>query len=275
VSGVLRLGVVGDPLRFTLSPVLHRAGCAALGIRAESEPRRVAPGELSAAFDRLEREGFRGVNVTAPHKQAALGCAGRITAAAAAAHSVNTVGFEPDGRWGESTDGPGFLDFLAWAGLAAGGQRVLLLGAGGAARSLALALLGAGAGRISVSARRREAAAELVALDPSRVLAVGWQSAAFTAELQSATLLVNATPLGSTDGDPLPLDPEAVPHAAVLVDLVYGPGPTPWVGRARARGLRAFDGLGLLVHQARHSLEAWLGRSVPLEPLERAVGWPR
>jgi len=192
----------------------------------------------------------------------------RVSDRARAARSVNTVGFDAAGWWGETTDGVGFTAFLEAIGVAPGGARVVLLGAGGAARSLALALAGAGS------------ATTVIARDPARVRATwtslaeaGWQawgSAGAADALAAATVVVQATPL--EDPAALP-DPAGTAAGAVLVDLRYGPEPTPWVRAARAAGRRAYDGLGLLVHQARASLALWSGREVPLEPLVRAVGW--
>jgi shikimate dehydrogenase len=148
---------------------------------------------------------------------------------------------------------------------------VVLLGAGAAARSLGLALLEAGAAPATVWARRpEEARAAWAALAGVRVVA--WDSAQGRAALARAAVVVNATP--RTGGEePCPL--EFIPRGARVVDLVYGAALTRWVVAARAAGLEAVDGLGLLVHQARLSLGLWTGREVPLAPLARAVGWPR
>lgn len=272
--GRVRLAVLGDPLAYTLSPELHRAGLAALGLEGDSQALRVPSAELASCLDGLEREGYQGVNLTRPHKAAALELVHRSSEAARRAGSLNTVGFAPD-RWGETTDGSGFLDLLASVSLAPAAQRVVLLGAGGASRSLALALLEAGAPEICVSCRRASTGCELQAWDYRRVHAVGWRSPEERRSLQRCSLVVNATPLGSTEGDGPPVRLEHVSPHAVVMDLVYGPRPTPWVEAARAAGRTAHDGLGLLVFQARRSLELWLGQPVPVEPLARAVGWPR
>jgi shikimate dehydrogenase len=101
---------------------------------------------------------------------------------------------------------------------------------------------------------------------------LGWRSPEEDDALGTSTVIVNGTPL-SGDDPPAPLD--RVARTALVVDLTYGPEPTPWVRQARSMGLHAIDGLGLLVHQARRSLTLWLGREVPVEPLAAAVGWPR
>jgi len=264
------LAVLGDPLAFTRSPELHAAGLRVLGLTGRSEAIRTPPGELANTLDALERRGLRGVNLTHPLKEAVLTLLDRVSESARRARSVNTVGFGPDGRWGDTTDGPGFVDFLRTAGVDPAHERVVLLGGGGASRSLALALAGAGAA-LAVSARSPDAIAAAWA-DLPPVTRVAWRGADEARALASATLVVNGTPLGGEEG-PIALD--ALPAGARVVDLVYGPEVTPWVRAARASGREAWDGLGLLVHQARRSLSLWSGHEVPVEPLATAVGWPR
>jgi shikimate dehydrogenase len=272
VSAVpVRLAVLGEPLTFTRSPELHRAGGRALGLEVVSDAFRTPPSELGGRLAELAARGYRGVNLTSPLKQAVLPYLQRVAEDARRARSVNTVGFDAAGWWGESTDGPGFVDLLRALGRAPERERVTLLGAGAAARSLALALAAAGCTALAVSTRRPGDVEEAwCGVAPVRFAACG--SAQELAALARSTLVVNATPLTGA-ADPLPL--ERVPRGALLIDLVYGETLTPWIARARARGHEAHDGLGLLVHQARRSLSLWLGRGVPIEPLQEAVGWPR
>ena len=244
----IRLGVLGDPLAFTRSPALHRAGLEALGLHGESSAIRTAPASLGARLAELAARGFRGVNLTAPLKEAALAHLDSVSAAAREARSVNTVCFDPGATRGETTDGPGALDLLRELKRDPARERAVILGAGGAARALGLALAGAGAS-VTLSARRPAEPA------PDALPRVAWRSGAGPAQ------------------EPAALEP--LPRPAAVLDLVYGERVTPWVERARALGHPAWDGLGLLVHQARRSLAIWLGREVPLEPLARAVGWPR
>jgi shikimate dehydrogenase len=267
----VRLAVLGDPLAYTRSPELHRAGLAALGLAGQSSAFPTPPEGLAARLAELSARGFLGVNLTRPLKGLALPLLARLSAPAREARSVNTVGLAPDGWWGDTTDGPGLVDLLRSLGREPARERAVMLGGGGAARSLALGLAAAGAGPTTVSARRPERlAGEWDGIPGTRF--VGWRSAAETAALGEATLVVNATPLGG-DHDPAPLD--AIARGALLLDLNYGERPGAWVMRARADGREAYDGLGLLVFQARRSLALWLARPVPLDPLARAVGWPR
>jgi len=228
----------------------------------------VTAAALGGDLARLREAGWRGVNLTHPLKQVALAHLDAASDAARAARSVNTVCFDDDAVRGETTDGDGFLDLLRALEVEADGRRVVLLGAGGAARSLALALVGAGA-RVTAWARRPEAA-DWAGIPGARLLP--WAGAEADEALREAELLVNATPIADDAG---PLAIERIPSRARIVDLVYGADPTPWVRAARAAGLVAVDGLGPLVFQARRSLERWTGRAVPIEPLAAAVGWPR
>jgi shikimate dehydrogenase len=267
----VKLAVLGDPLAFTRSPELHRAGLASLGIAGTSDAIRTAPDRLGARFAELAAAGYLGVNLTMPLKEPALAHLARVSDDARRARSVNTVGFTADGAWGDTTDGPGFVDLLRSLGREPGAERAVLLGGGGGSRCVALALEAAGAAGMVVCARRL-ADAEPAWSDLPVARTVGWRSDEELDALARATLVVNATPL-SGDQEPAPL--EAIAGDALILDLVYGEHVTPWVLRARAEGRNAYDGLGLLVFQARRSLALWLARPVALDPLARAVGWPR
>jgi shikimate dehydrogenase len=267
----VRLAVLGDPLRYTRSPELHRAGLLALGLAGGSEALPTPREALGARLAELAGRGFRGVNLTMPLKDAVLPHLARVSAAARAARSVNTVGFDAEGWWGDTTDGPGLLDLLAeLERTPTARDRAVMLGAGGAARSLAGSLLDAGV-TLTVSARRTDAAAGTWRDLPAATI-VGWRSAEERTALAAATLVIHATPLGGEE-EPAPV--ERIARGALLVDLIYAPEVTPWVRRARTLGLSSYDGLGLLVHQARRSLALWFGTLPPLDPLARAVGWPR
>jgi shikimate dehydrogenase len=268
----VRLAVLGDPLRFTLSPELHRAGALALGLHAVSEALPTPVAELGRRLRSLANQGYRGVNVTIPLKEPALEHLARVSDEARRARSVNTIGFDVGGWWGETTDGGGFLDLLATFGRTPSLERAVLLGAGGAARSVALALIGAGCDEVHAVAR-----------DPARAAGawhqlaggalVTWGSDEARERLANATLVVNATPLEDDGERALPL--VEVARDAVLIDLRYQRELTSWVRRARSAGREAYDGLGLLVFQARRALALWTGRLAPVQPMASAVGWPR
>ena len=265
----IRLAVLGDPLAYTRSPILHRAGLEHLGYPGTSEALCTPAAALKERLAALATAGYRGVNLTHPLKHAVLVHLERIADRARMAQSVNTVGFGPGPHWGDSTDGEGFLDWLLVLGRDPARERVLLLGAGGAARSLALALGDAGAS-VAVAARRPTEATRTWAGLPARVIA--WSPEPLDQELAHSTLVVNATPVSAAA---VPLDPAQLPARAMAVDLTYGEELTPWVRAGRSHGIEAWDGLGLLTAQARRSLALWLDANVPFDVLARAVGWPR
>lgn len=266
----VRLAVLGDPLRYTRSPDLHRAGCAALGVACESDALRTPVDALAPTLERLAREGYAGCNLTMPLKEEALALVGEATAAARRARSVNTIAFRPPpgASLGDTTDGAGFLDLLSAARRDAATCVVTLLGAGGSARSLALALADAGGRPVRVVSRHEPPPGEAWGGSLGERWAE-WRSGAAARALAVADVVVNCTPLS---GSEFPVAIERIARGSLVVDLTYGEQLTPWVAAARAAGLDAVDGLALLVHQARHSLRRWLGRDVPLEPLLAAVG---
>ena len=262
----IALAVLGDPLAYTRSPALHRAGLEAAGLTGSSAAIRTTPQGLGERLRELVAHGFHGANLTAPLKEAVLSQLDRVSEPARRARSVNTIGFTADGTWGDTTDGGGFVDLLVTLGRDPGRERVLILGGGGAARSVAHALGECGA---TVVARvRRLDAARATWEGLEGVTLEAWDAGRWSPST-APSLVVNATPLAS------PTSLAGLRSRTLIVDLRYGPGVTDWIGAARAAGFEAYDGLGLLVFQARRSLALWLSRPVPVDPLARAVGWPR
>lgn len=259
LSGAARLaGVLGWPVTHSRSPRLHGLWLRRHAIDGAYLPLPIAPQDFETAVRVLAALGFRGANVTLPHKEAAFAVCDEVAASARRAGAVNTLVFR-DGRiLGSCTDGFGFLENLrdAVPGWAATGPAVLL-GAGGAARAIAVALLDVGCPRLTLVNRtpaRAEALAHalggpVVVADPSL------QAAA----LRDAALLVNTTSLGMAGQPPLALDLASMPDGAVVVDIVYVPRETPLLVAARARGLHAVPGLGMLLHQARPGFAEWFG----------------
>jgi len=180
---------------------------------------------------------------------------------------VNTVTFGSEGRAaGDSTDGAGFLRSLVDAGVDASGRSVLVLGGGGAARAVAYALGECGA-NVVVSARRAAAASE--AATPAKGLAVPWDDRENAAA--SADIVVNATSVGMAGDAALPIPAEALATVHAVVDLVYEPRETPFLAAARARGVQAIGGIGMLLHQAARQIEIWSGEAAPIEAMRAAV----
>lgn len=252
-------GVMGWPVAHSRSPRLHGFWLEQHGIDGAYVPLPVRPGDFPAALRALAAMGFRGVNVTLPHKQAALESCDELDADARRIGAVNTVVMREARLLGSNTDAVGFLDNLReqapdWH--AEVGPAVIL-GAGGAARAVLVALLDAGVPRIRLvnrTTRKAEGLAQEFG-DPVEVGSWGdWRTA-----LDGASLLVNTTSLGMEGQPPLELDLEALPRQAVVHDVVYQPLETGLLAAARRRGHTIVDGLGMLLHQARPGFEAWFG----------------
>jgi shikimate dehydrogenase len=248
------VGVIGSPVRHSLSPALHNAAFAAAGLDWRMLAFEVAPGEGAAAVTALRVLGIAGFAVTMPHKAEVATAVAELDSTAAALRSVNTVVLRPDGTtFGASTDGGGFVDSLTAAGYEVAGRRVVVLGAGGAARSIVVALAEAGAADIAVVNRSATAALEAAALTP--VARVGTID-----DVAQAEVLVNTTPVGMGTEE-LPLDASLLHDRLTVADIVYHPLETALLRAARERGLRIVDGLGMLVHQAVRQQRLWTGHS--------------
>jgi shikimate dehydrogenase len=261
ITGGARLaGVVGWPVAHSRSPRLHGYWLAEHGIDGAYLPLAVAPEALAAVLQALPRMGFRGVNVTVPHKEAALAAADHATPEARRIGAANTLVFDAEGRIeARNTDGFGFLENLRQSapGWRADAGPAVVLGAGGAARAILVALADAGAPEVRLVNRTHIRAERLQAElgEPIRV----WHWARRADALAGAALLVNGTTLGMAGEPPLDLGLDKLPAGAIVNDIVYAPLETPLLRAARARGLRVVDGLGMLLHQARPGFAAWFG----------------
>jgi shikimate dehydrogenase len=279
ISGSTRVaGVIGDPVRHSLSPALHNAAYRELELDWVYAAFEVPEGATGAALDAMRVLGFVGLSVTMPHKTVAAECCDDLTPDAAALQSVNTVRVDDRGRLaGDSTDGEGFLRSLRDAGHEPAGVPALVLGGGGAARAVALALGRAGA-HVTVCARKPPAGAAAARL-------AGGASAPWDlreAVAAQSAVVVNATPVGmapsgasvvtgAANGPDLPVPPNVLGPGQVCIDLVYHPRDTPLLQAARERGAAVVDGLGMLVHQAALQVEAWTGRSAPIAAMRAAA----
>ncbi|MGE5589969.1 MAG: shikimate dehydrogenase [Bacillota bacterium] len=268
--GADTLAVLGDPVAHSLSPVMHNSAFALKEMNAVYLALRVEAPQLSAALSGARAMGFRGVNLTVPHKEAALPLLDQVDDRAARMGAVNTVAFGPDGRAvGYNTDGPGFLWSLRELGdFSPAGCRALVAGAGGAARAVVAALAEAGAERVDVVNRTHERA-EAMLFDLARAdfahLGQALDSRGAAEALRRADLVVNCTTRGmwpDVEGMP-PLDPAGMAAGALAVDVVYRPRPTRWLAEAARHGCRTLDGLGMLAGQAAAAWEVWFGETGP------------
>ena len=264
-------GVLGWPVAHSLSPRLHGYWLEHHGIDGAYLPLPVAPANLVECLRALPKLGFAGINLTVPHKEAALAVVDSLSPAARRIGAVNTLVFGGDGDVrGDNSDAFGFIENLTQStpNWRAADGIATVLGAGGAARAVYVALADAGAGEIRV-VNRTAARAEALASDvagPVTVLPWSERSAA----LARATLLVNATTLGMTGQPALDVGLDVLPADTVVIDLVYAPLATPLLVAARSRGHRVVDGLGMLIHQARPGFAAWFGVEPEVTPELRA-----
>ena len=272
----LLLAVLGHPVAHSLSPVMHEAALAAVGWSGRYIACDVAPSDLEAALRGLRVLGFVGCNVTVPLKEAAARLATVCSAEAARSGSVNTLALEADGVLrADTTDGRGLLAALREeVGFEAAGRRVVVLGAGGAARGIVGALLAAGARNVSVANRTLERARSLAATFGTRVRPVALDVEALGPALASADLLVQATTVGmGTDGLPIPESAlESLPVAAIVCDIVYAPPETALMRLARRSGHPVVGGLGMLAWQAALAWEVWFQRTGPVAVFRQAAG---
>jgi shikimate dehydrogenase len=265
---ITHLGVLGWPVAHSRSPAMHNAALAAVGLtRWRYQLLPAAPDLFAEIVTALAGAGFRGANVTIPHKAAALELATAPTDRARAIGAANTLTFEPgDEIVADNTDAPALVAALPRS---IAGASALVLGAGGSARAAVWALLHAGAREVRVWNRTGDRAARLceelggVALPPAPA-----------PDLLRADVLVNCTPLGLDGTDPfdrLPICADALSAYGCVVDFVYAAPGTRLVAAARARGVPAVDGLELLVGQGALSFERFTGRPAPVETMRAAV----
>ncbi|MBS0657378.1 MAG: shikimate dehydrogenase [Verrucomicrobia bacterium] len=287
VAEPVRLVVVGDPIAHSRSPEMQNAALEAVGSPLRYGRLRLAPDELAEGLELLAAQGFRGANVTIPHKLAVRAHCARLSEGAQALGAVNTLLLE-DGRWtGFNTDGPGFERALRESfGLDLHDLRVLILGAGGGAgRALAAQCALAPCERLVLAnrdvAKARALAAELQPifgrrarlLGPGEGLEVcGLDPTALARQLAQTDLLVHCTPLGLSFADPLPLPPRLLEPHHLVYDTVYrADGETRLVQTAREQGARAASGESMLLHQGALAFELWHGRTAPLEVMRQAL----
>ena len=262
------VGVIGWPVEHSLSPAIHNAAFAALEMDWVYVPLVVPPGQVEPALEGLRALGFAGANVTMPHKTECSDLIAELSPDARTLGAVNTIVVGSDGLAGHNTDVLGFERFLdVDAVFDPSGRSALLFGAGGAARACALALARRGLAELTVAARepaRAEPLRNVVEPFGTTVSSVRFGEA----DRASATLVVNATPLGGGDEYlPLPpLDPDGL-----AVDLLTRTGSTTLLTEARRAGCAAFGGVGLLLHQGAIAFELWTGRVPPMDVMSAAA----
>ncbi|MDX2157795.1 MAG: shikimate dehydrogenase [Hyphomicrobiaceae bacterium] len=266
-----RAAVIGWPIEHSRSPLIHGHWLKTYGIDGSYTKIAVKPEAVAGFLATLAEQGLAGCNVTLPHKEAAFAAAAERDKSALAVGAANTL-WLADGRLhAANTDTYGFMRHLD---VSAPDWRqkdrpVLILGAGGAARGIVYGFLEAGVGEVRVANRTRSRAEEIARHFGPRVNALDWQDAAVGA--RDAGVLVNTTSLGMAKTGPLDFDVGRLPHDATVADIVYVPLETELLARARARGLVAVDGLGMLLHQAVPGFAKWFGVTPEVTPQLRDI----
>jgi shikimate dehydrogenase len=281
----LRLAVLGDPVAHSASPQMHNAALEKCGIAARYTRLHVRPEELREALRLLPKAGFIGVNLTIPHKEAAMRGMHRIDAHARRIGVVNTVMIEGEELVGFNTDGPGLVRAIrAEFGMDLRDLRVMVLGAGGGAgRAVAMQCALEQCVRLTLVNRTVEKAQELVKdlqavmTGPNvsgplaRVAAIGWEEAALRTQMGQTDLIINCSSLGMKRSDPSPIESSLLEPHLLVYDTVHTAARTRLMQAADEAGARSANGLSMLLHQGALSFEIWFNREAPLEAMRAGL----
>ena len=270
ISGTTTVAaVIGEPVAHSLSPAVHNAAFATLGIDWVFVALPTPAGGAASALDAMATCGLGGLSVTMPLKAEVAGCLERLDPLAAALGAVNCVARDGAGLVGHNTDASGFGAWLAAAGHPLDGARILVVGAGGAGRAVVAGALGAGAASVVIVNRSRGPAAIAAELDAERCVVGSFD------DVGSADVVVNATSVGMGSQPGLPLPAASLRPGQVVCDLVYDPVETELLRAAREVGAEALDGVGMLIHQAADAFRLWTGVEPPLAAMAAAAASTR
>lgn len=280
INGHTRVaGIFGDPIGHTLSPAMHNAAFKAIGLNAVYIPFHVkadSKGALKAAVEAVRAMNMLGVNVTIPHKERVFKFLDEADEHAIDIGAVNTI-VNRDGRlFGYNTDGAGYLLSLRKeTGFRPAGKRVVIIGAGGAARSILYSILGLKPSSVVLAnrtvKRADSLASEFAPKFSAAVETTAMERAVMEKVLSSADLIVNTTSIGMMGKGELGLPLGALPSKAVVSDIVYRPLKTGLIKDAEKRGLKIHTGLGMLVRQGAIGFELWTGKKAPVSVMEKAA----
>ena len=267
-------GIVGYPLRHSVSPVFQQAAFDHLGIDAKYIAWETPPNDLAERMESMRGPGLLGANVTVPHKQAVVPFLDEVSQAAQDTGAVNTIVNQEGRLTGHNTDVTGFLRALQVdAGFQAPGKRVLVLGAGGSARAVVYGLLKQGASRVTIANRTMERAHRLIQTlgSPRNAETVPLGMTETSSEWD---LIVNCTTLGMRHAPgekETPLPSNAISANSLVYDLVYNPQETPLLQAAAKAGARTLGGLPMLIYQGAEAFRLWTGREAPVEVMFQAA----
>jgi len=280
----IRLGVLGHPVAQSRSPQMQNAALEKSGIEMRYARFEIAPSELQAALGLLPGLDFIGVNLTVPHKIAALSLVDEADETARQIGAVNTIKIDDGKMRGFNTDGKGFSRAIREEfSVDLRDLRVLVFGAGGAARAIALECARENCERLVIANRDPQKANQLVeslrgffagprVLGPvPRLQSIAADEAALRFQIANTDLVVNATPLGLNHGDAAPIPARLLAPHLMVYDMVYASGPTAFVSGAIEAGARAANGLSMLLHQGALAFEIWFDRAAPIEAMRKAL----
>jgi shikimate dehydrogenase len=280
----IRLGVLGHPVAHSLSPQMQNAALEKSGLEMRYARFEIAPGELQDALGLLPGLDFIGVNLTVPHKIAALALVDEADETARQIGAVNTIKIDDGKTRGSNTDGQGFARAIREEfSVDLRDLRILVFGAGGAARAIALECAKENCERLVIANRDPEKANQLVeslrgffagprVLGPvARLQSIAADETALRFQIANTDLVVNATPLGLSRGDAAPIPARLLAPHLMVYDTVYTSGPTAFVSGAIEAGAKTANGLSMLLHQGALAFEIWFDRAAPIEAMRKAL----
>jgi len=259
-------GIFGYPVEHTLSPAMHNAAFEALGLDYCYIPFSVHPDLLSAAIEGIRALNLLGVNITVPHKERVMPMLDKINGEASFIGAVNTIVSSDGQLTGYNTDGRGFMQSLSESGINVRERNVLIVGAGGAARAIGY-YLAQEVKALYIYGRTRERAERLV--QDLKKVAVNVSTLQDISPADRFHMIINATPLGLRDDDPLPLDTGLLHREQMVCDLIYRD--TRFLREASKRGCATLNGLGMLLWQGVFAFELWTGRRPDVEIMRKAL----
>lgn len=268
-------GVLGYPVKHSLSPLMHNAAFAALKINAEYRLFEKSPEEIPGFLRSLARENIKGINVTVPHKERVIPFLWRVSDEAKLIGAVNTIQVTKNGLVGFNTDGLGFIRHLKEdLKFDPKNKSIALLGAGGASKAVSVYLAKEGARSIAVFDIDTEKLSSLVSHLKMNFSGVEVKSVSSVEglDLKKASLLVNATPVGMKEIDPVLVGEQMIPAGILVYDLIYDPKETKLLKAAKSRGAAVSNGLGMLLYQGMASFELWTGKPAPQQVMLCALG---
>ncbi len=284
VDPPIRLGVFGDPVAHSFSPQMQNAALKQCKIDMQYARFQISTDELSEALQQVRELDFVGVNLTVPHKIAALASIDEVDPDTKRIGAVNTIKIDNGKLRGFNTDGKGFARAIREEfSVDLRDLRLMILGAGGAARAIALQCAKESCERLVIANRTFEKAKKLTdelrdlfagprVLGPvARLQAIAWEESAFRFQIANVDLIVNATSLGLNRNDPPPIPARLLAPHLMIYDTVYSQHRTPFISAAIESGARAANGLSMLLHQGALAFEIWFGREAPIDAMRKAL----